>query len=158
ARGSLQSTRLVCGPQSGGGGHPARGPRATGLTVFDRSDDAEQSVSFGALHVAGKRHSEFFATSETREGGVGILRSLLVHGPTPDFPYSLADRTAVVTPPPPFTGTGTLTDRGSTWSGDLAVSFRGLAPISLTGPNLTPLLGHVGVLVAHAEKPAPRAL
>jgi hypothetical protein len=52
-------------------------------------------------------------------------------------------QSALVTPPPPFTGTGSfeLTSKTSaTWTGTLSVEFPGIGPLSLAGPEFTSTL------------------
>lgn len=52
-------------------------------------------------------------------------------------------QSALVTPPPPFTGTGSfqLTSKTSaTWTGTLSTEFPGTGPVSLAGPEFSPSL------------------
>jgi hypothetical protein len=66
-----------------------------------------------------------------------IYRNLTVPAPVSTFRDAHPEH-LTVSPPPPFSGTGTLArtpESVFTWEGDLSVQFPGLDPIPLTSPN-----------------------
>lgn len=77
---------------------------------------------------------------ETNPGRVPltIYRELAVPARAPTFSDAHFEH-LTVSPPPPFSGTGTLArtpESVFTWGGDLSVQFPGLDPIPLAGPSL----------------------
>jgi hypothetical protein len=84
----------------------------------------------------------FVETGEAFEATLGrapltIYRHLLVPAPASTFRDAHPEH-LTVSPPPPFSGTGTLArtpESVFTWEGDLSVQFPGLDPIPLTSPN-----------------------
>jgi hypothetical protein len=83
---------------------------------------------------------EAFETASGERLPLTIYRHLLV--PAPAFTFRDAHlEHLTVSPPPPFSGTGTLARTAEsvfTWRGDLSVRFPGLDPIPLAGPSLEP--------------------
>jgi hypothetical protein len=76
---------------------------------------------------------------ETTSGRVPltIYRALTVPASAPTFSNAHPEH-LTVSPPPPFSGTGTLArtpESVFTWGGDLSVQFPGLDPIPLAGPS-----------------------
>jgi hypothetical protein len=65
--------------------------------------------------------------------------------PAADFSFDPAFSTAILTPPAPFSGSGSFqrgADGSTTWSGSLAVSFPGMPNVALAGPQFTASLGN----------------
>jgi hypothetical protein len=90
----------------------------------------------------GKRR--FFRAESVENGkAVDITRTVEVLGPPRSFTVDGARTRAVVMPPPPFSGSATLTqERPSffsqpdpSWAGDLRVTFPGAPDVPLTGPG-----------------------
>ena len=80
---------------------------------------------------------EAFETTSGRRVPLTIYRHLLVPAPISTFPDAHPEH-LTVSPPPPFSGTGTLArtpESVFTWRGDLSVQFPGLDPIPLAGPS-----------------------
>jgi hypothetical protein len=76
---------------------------------------------------------------ETTSGRVPltIYRHVMVPAPVSTF-SDVRPEHLTVSPPPPFSGTGTLArtpESVFTWEGDLSVQFPGLDPIPLAGPS-----------------------
>ncbi|HEX8752029.1 MAG TPA: hypothetical protein VF731_01320 [Solirubrobacterales bacterium] len=72
---------------------------------------------------------------ETR-GPVDVTRLVAAIGPAGDFSLDSALASATVTPPPPFSGTGTLqhnADGSTSWTGSLSVQIAGLGSVPLAG-------------------------
>lgn len=67
-----------------------------------------------------------------------IFRDVSVPAPASTFRDAHPEH-LILSPPPPFVGTGTLTRTAESvfaWGGDLAVQFPGIDPIPLAGPGL----------------------
>lgn len=78
----------------------------------------------------------FLAAASERAGGLSIIRSNGAVAGSSDFAFDSALTTATVTPPAPFTGTGTFqrnSDGSTAWTGDLAIPLPGLGLVGLTG-------------------------
>lgn len=85
----------------------------------------------------------FFASSERSEGAVAIVRQAIALAPARTFAFDNALTLAGVTPPPPFSGTGTFQagpDGATSWTGSLAVSFPGAENMPLSGPQFKVVL------------------
>jgi hypothetical protein len=92
--------------------------------------------------IEGGRVIFFVETGEAFETASGempltIWRTMKIPAPAAAFRDAHPEH-LTVTPPPPFSGTGTV-DRTPesvfTWEGDLSVEFPGLDPVPLTGPG-----------------------
>jgi hypothetical protein len=85
-----------------------------------------------------KSAAYFFAAVEERRKHLRISRVAAVKAPPAAFTFDHEAGTATLTPPAPFTGTATFQRTGKeakTWTGSLAVSLLGAAPIRLAGPK-----------------------
>jgi hypothetical protein len=85
-------------------------------------------------NLSSQRHG---MTVNRSVSSLGHLNLLKLTGPGGSL------QSALVTPPPPFTGTGSfqLTSKTSaTWTGTLSVEFPGTGPVSLAGPQFSPSL------------------
>ena len=83
---------------------------------------------------------EAFETASGQRLPLTIYRHLLVPARASTFRDAHPEH-LIVSPPPPFSGTGTLARTAEsvfTWRGDLSVQFPGLDPIPLAGPSLEP--------------------
>jgi hypothetical protein len=96
----------------------------------------------------------FGAVVNTRDGRVGIERSVQVAARPGDFSFDSAFTSAHVAPPRPFSGSADF-ERGSGgapgWSGDLSVEIPGLGPVELTGSGIEAALGKGGELVTEEK-------
>ena len=95
------------------------------------------------------------ATESERRGGILILRSAFVFGTGDRFVYDRALTAATVSPPAPFSGTGTFStdsDGATHWGGDLRVELLGSEP-SLAGPRFGAVLYRDGA--SQTEPPYP---
>ncbi|MGV1047047.1 MAG: hypothetical protein ACOYD4_00775 [Solirubrobacterales bacterium] len=82
----------------------------------------------------------FVALTGERSEGMLILRFVLAKGPKSDFTYDSALSSATVTPPPPFSGSGSFlrgADGSTSWTGSLSAPVPGLGQVSLVEPGLT---------------------
>ena len=83
---------------------------------------------------------EAFETASGRRLPLTIYRHLLVPSGASTFRDAHPEH-LTVSPPPPFSGTGTLArtpESVFTWGGDLSIQFPGLDPIPLAGPGFEP--------------------
>lgn len=94
---------------------------------------------------------------ETASGRVAyvVYRRATVTAPLSAFRDARPER-IVVSPPPPFTGTGTFfrtPESVFAWRGDLAIQFPGVDPEPLTGPDFEPdyCLREVGCVRQHVR-------
>jgi hypothetical protein len=94
-----------------------------------------KAVSFTAVAA---RRARFFAEVSESEGGLAVYRFAFALASPLAFAADDALSLAGVTPPAPFSGSGTLRrDAGGakSWTGSLAVSFPGAPSVPLTGPQ-----------------------
>jgi hypothetical protein len=113
---------------------PKRKPKVTRLSAFTRS--GLTAMLFGASERAGK--AGYLAEIEQTIGSLGIFRGVFVHGSPATFAFDNALSFAGVTPPPPFSGSGSFQREptgGKSWTGSLAVSFPGAPNVSLIDPR-----------------------
>lgn len=100
----------------------------------------------GALGGGSGSPYTFLVLALERAPGTEIIRSVAVPGPTADFVFDSALSSATLTPPAPFSGSGSFQDNadGTTrWTGSLAVSFPGMPDVPLVGPQFeTSLTNH----------------
>jgi hypothetical protein len=83
-------------------------------------------------------HARYVAISEQSQGQIAIYRDAYVQASPRTFATDSALSFASVSPPPPFSGTGTLrraANGSRSWAGSLAVSFLGAADVPLAGPQ-----------------------
>jgi hypothetical protein len=108
--------------------------KVTRLEAFMRS--GLTAILFDVSERAGK--TGYVAEIEQTVGSVGVFRGVFVKASPATFAFDRALGSASVTPPPPFSGSGsfqrTLTGAKS-WTGSLAVSFPGAANVPLTDPR-----------------------
>jgi len=80
----------------------------------------------------------YLAEMEQTVGSLGVFRGVAVRASPATFAFDSALSSAAVTPPAPFSGSGSF-QRGLTgaksWTGPLAVSFLGAPDVSLTDPR-----------------------
>jgi hypothetical protein len=133
AEGDLQSALdLIC-PETGG--EIGTGPGLPGAELRV----VHHASGIGASLVAHKNRPGTRAILEAsvaeERGGVGIERFVGVRAPSDAFDYDPLLQTAVVEPPPPFSGRATFRRRAAPanpWIGNLSVDFPGRAGVSLT--------------------------
>jgi hypothetical protein len=108
--------------------------KVTQLSAFMRS--GLTAMLFGAAEWDGK--ARFFAGVEQTVGSLGVFRGVFVRASHATFAAGNALSFAGVTPPAPFSGSGSF-QRGpngaKSWTGSLAVSFPGAPNVSLTDPR-----------------------
>jgi hypothetical protein len=113
--------------------HPSTHPKSTTLLADSK---AALSRTIFAAQVRGKGRTHFVAVEQASEGSIGIMRLVFARGAPSRFGFEDTLAAAAVSPPPPFSGTGTL-ERGpgdaKSWTGSLAVSFLGAPRVPLTG-------------------------
>lgn len=128
---------LIAAPQTRH--HGARISRREGKTTKLRAGWrlGLHAVSFAAT-VDPARGARFFASAEQSEGSLAIYRSAFALASPLTFACDDALTLAGVSPPAPFSGSGTF-QRSSTgvkeWTGPLSVSFPGAPKVGLTGPQ-----------------------
>jgi hypothetical protein len=113
--------------------HPSAGPRSTTL-VADSKSPLGRTVF--VAHLRGRDRTRFVAVTELSEGSLGVVRLAYVRGAPSAFSSDDILSHATATPPPPFSGTGTLQHgpgNAKSWSGSLAVSFLGAPRVPLIG-------------------------
>lgn len=119
-----------------GSGQPPRSePKLTTVDAIARR--GLLATAFEA-QSSGTQKALYLATSEETRGQLAISRIAIAPGPAGTFATDSALTFASVSPPPPFTGTGTLArnaDGSRIWAGSLAVNFPGAENVPLTGPQ-----------------------
>ncbi len=119
--------------------HPSRGPRPTTLA-------AERKLPVSrTIFMARSRASEvqYLALSTASEGSIAVVRFALASAPLPSFSFDDALAAAKVSPPAPFSGSGSFehaSGDAKSWTGPLAVSFLGAPRFLLTGEGFVPKL------------------
>jgi len=121
--------------EGGGGRHSGKKrPKVTRLYSFLRS--GLTAIVFAASERGGK--AGFLAETEQTVGSLGVFRGVTVRASPATFAFDNALSFAGVTPPAPFSGSGSL-QRGPTGTkaltGSLAVSFPGAPNVPLTDPR-----------------------
>jgi hypothetical protein len=105
--------------------------------------DARKSAGIGHVSLyCGP--TTFVATESGMRGPMQISRTVISSAPAADFSFDPGFNAAALTPPAPFSGSGTFLrvgDGSTTWSGSLAVSFPGEPNVALAGPQFTASLG-----------------
>jgi len=139
ARGfAIPGRRLVCKRQTGGAHEEMQGPRRrpslvsftfpvkgsttfwAGRNAFSRIDIPGVSLKLGTLP---KKGIAFSAKSLASKDGVGITRVTATRGPLESF--VIADATAKLSPPFPFSGIGKFDSCKVRWFGSLSVALPG---------------------------------
>ena len=121
----------------GGGGAPhakKERPKVTRLYSFLRS--GLTAVFFEANERGGK--AGFLAEMEQTVGSLGVFRGVSVRASPATFAFDSALSSAGVTPPAPFSGSGSFQrapNGAKNLTGSLAVSFPGAANVPLTDPR-----------------------
>lgn len=98
----------------------------------------------------------FFAFETQKVGPMRIFRYAGAFGGSEDFVFDDALTTAEVTPPAPYSGTGSFVrnaDGSTSWTGTLSVSLPGLGTVSLTGGKAE--LATVAARLKQMEEEAP---
>ncbi len=119
----------------GGRKHSAKKhPKVTRLYSFLRS--GLTAMFFDASERGGR--AGFVAEMEQTVGSLGVFRGVGVRASPATFAFDNALSFAAVTPPPPFSGSGSFQRAPSgtkSLTGSLAVSFPGAPNVSLTDPR-----------------------
>jgi len=113
---------------------------ATGEGVYFLARKYRPGVIAGTQVLFFAETGEAFETASGRRLPLTIYRHVAVPAPAATFPDAHPEN-MIVSPPPPFTGTGTFArtpESVFTWEGDLAVQFPGMDPIPLAGPGFEP--------------------
>jgi hypothetical protein len=122
------SQRAIRPPQ---GGH--EGPLPKILAASWRH--AVNSAAF--IAIGGFERTQFLALASQSEGRLAILHFAFASGPAKEFAIDNALTAAQVSPPAPFSGTGSYSaapDGTTTWAGPLTVNFPGASKFPLSGP------------------------
>jgi hypothetical protein len=109
-------------------------PRVTRLSAFMRS--GLTAVLFGVSESGGK--AGYLAEIEQTVGSLGVFRGVFAHASPATFAFDNALGFAGVTPPPPFSGSGSFQREPTgtkSWTGPLTVSFPGAPNVPLTDPR-----------------------
>jgi hypothetical protein len=94
-------------------------------------------------HPEKKAAAYFFGGVRERLGPVRIFRFAAAKAPFSTFAFDHKAGTATVTPPAPFTGSGSFqrnADGSASWTGALEAPLLGIDPVTLTGPGFDPVL------------------
>jgi hypothetical protein len=150
---------------NGGGAPGAQLTRTLGLSCksFSIGSRAGDPVDLTARASTGDGRIEFAASTSRPRGtaasggpygfsasvlekseGVSIVHAVTASGPADDFTFDSGLTSATLTPPAPFTGSGTYArnaDGSTSWLGTIAVPFSGVGVIPLTGPTFEGQLG-----------------
>ena len=113
---------------------PAKKPKVTRLSAFMRS--GLTAVLFGASERGGE--AGYLAEVEQTIGSLGVFRGVFLHGSPATFAFDSALSFAGVTPPSPFSGSGSFQREptgAKVWNGSLAVSFPGAPNVPLADPR-----------------------
>lgn len=138
------SENVFCATFSNGSGRGKRHHRLVPSLPYLNATTAHNALGF-AVAATGRNDGRvgFVASSTEKNGPISIFRwASVVTGPS-DFKFDSRLTTAIVTPPPPFSGTANFRRRpkGSPlWTGSLAVSFLGAPSTPLTGSNFTSVM------------------
>jgi hypothetical protein len=138
-----------------------------GLEASDRGANLSLDVARASGSLAGFAGSDpatsgtddylFLVIAGERAEGMRILRFVAAGGPPSDFAFDNALTSATVSPPSPFTGSGSFlrSPAGSTsWTGSLGVSIPGIGNVSLTTTVFKAELATQAVLLKRAEEEA----
>jgi hypothetical protein len=136
--------RLRCGyPKPGRGGGTR--PWAASFRAASFQAVPDGYLQFSARRIARQgrdpRGVEFRAIRGSIRGRVIAFHFVTASAGPSSFRVpepKTAPENVVITPPPPFTGTGSLQrtpESTFVWEGDLSIQFPGMAPLPLTGPR-----------------------
>jgi hypothetical protein len=119
--------------------HPSPGPKPTTLAA-DHKLPLDRTL-FEA-RSRGRDKVEFAAIDERSEGSIAVVRYVDLRAAPATFVADPALSLAGVSPPPPFSGSGTWRRgaAGKSWTGSLAVSFLGAPDVPLDGPGFASTL------------------
>jgi hypothetical protein len=125
-------------------GRGAAGPRAEEKATFFLADWkqplARTSFAAATLDFFGPHITLFIGISQASEGSIAVVREALAVAPPSSFVVDDALSSAGVSPPPPFSGSGSFqhnADGTTSWTGSLAASFPGAPDVPLTGSQFT---------------------
>ena len=128
----------ACNPPSEGGERGHRPPTHPGplLTTFTATEP-EGDVSFTAMHdQRDPTATLLFASDSESAGRVVVNRTAFLDADGGAFVFDPTLNSATIVPPDPFAGGATFQrtgDFGSSWQGDLTISFPGKPNVPLTG-------------------------
>jgi hypothetical protein len=134
------SRPLTRSPRSSRTSRPVSKPAQTQITAIEAEwKSALRATLFSA--VTDRAHTaRFLAATEQSSGQVAVYRLALAFAPSQTFIFNSALSSASLTPPAPFSGTGSFSqgEAGTrSWAGTLAVSFPGAEDTPLAGPQFT---------------------
>lgn len=120
----------------GDGGHKKAKNRAKVTRLYSFFRSGLTAMAFSAAERGGK--ATYLAEMEQTAGSVGVFRGVSVRASPVTFAFDNALSFAGVTPPAPFSGSGSF-QRGpsgvKSWTGSLAVSFPGAPDMPLADPR-----------------------
>jgi hypothetical protein len=127
-------------------GHSNHPPSYTATLSADHEPMSGPAAHFEALRFAPasrppNRRVYYEASAYERLPSIWIVRRVRLATPTSTFllpNFAVAPENAVIQPTAPFTGSATFSRTAEStfsWTGDLAVSFPGIEPVPLAGPD-----------------------
>ncbi len=132
----------------GSGSGAAFGPAEPGARLRAVSFAHGRNLTLQVNKNGPKTPLGFAAGLKERRDGIFIRREVSGFGPSDAFRYDRGLRAATLSPPPPFSGSASLTRSKNSvapiWRGDLAVDFPGRRSVPVAGPNV-----HVSIVHAH---------
>jgi len=131
------STVFAHPPRNRGGG--AKQKSAT-LASLEAGFKSGVSATYFEAITTRDRKTHFAAATARTEGALALYRVVFVKASPLTFAFDNALSFASVTPPAPFSGTGSLqrdADGSKTWTGSLTVSFPGEPDVPLVGTTFT---------------------
>lgn len=139
ANGDFLVPNLLCGePGSSWSGGPSPG------SILSVKRGGRNSVaSFEAVKNRLNTPADFDAEISEQRGEIEIFRHIGVEAGPASFIFDSQRSTAMVEPPPPFTGTASFQRQArgqSEWTGNFEVDFPGRAGVPLTGPAFSAML------------------
>jgi hypothetical protein len=124
------------------------GPGEPGARIHGVSYEGGRILSFQVNKNGRHAKTVYEAQLRERRNGIRIFRSLGGVASANAFRYDPALRTATLSPPAPFSGSGSLARSDDsfspTWSGNLRVDFPGRSRVYLAGPGM-----HMSLVHAH---------
>ncbi len=127
-------------PRRSRSSHPVSNPRRTKITSFAAGWKSALGATLFSAATDGTQTARYLAATEQSAGQIAVYRLALAFAPSRTFTFDSALSSASLTPPAPFSGTGSFQQGVAgtrSWTGPLAVSFPGAEDTPLTGPQFT---------------------
>ncbi len=130
------STPPARSPRRSRSSHPVPSPGRAKTTSFVAGWKSALGATLFSAATDSAHTARYLAASEQSEGQIAVYRLALAFAPSGTFSFDSALSSASLTPPAPFSGTGSFQQGAAgtrSWSGPLAVSFPGADDMPLTG-------------------------